>query len=167
MADELKPCPFCGAPGEIEHGSDHHGAWFNLGCSRHWGHVRDPNRSNTCIAGRMFYTETDVPETEAIDAWNTRASVRAAAMSDLIAGDADLYDTPSARITGDKDRENPVEGAQLARRILILTEANRHIAIECIGLRDCLRHIADAGYVDHQSGNQNFEYLQSLAREKL
>lgn len=41
-------------------------------------------------------------------------SVRAAAMSDLIAGDADLYGTPSARITGDKDRENPVEGAQPA-----------------------------------------------------
>ena len=40
--------------------------------------------------------------------------VNSEALSELIAGDADLYDTPSARITGDKDRENPVEGAQPA-----------------------------------------------------
>ena len=124
MAEELKPCPFCGAPGEIEHGSDHHGAWFNLGCSRHWGHVCDPDHSNTCIAGRVFYTETEVSEAEAIAAWNTRA---AAAMSDLIAGDAGLYDTPSARITGDKDRENPVEGA---RHKPAVTQADVELAEE-------------------------------------
>ena len=74
----LKPCPFCAAPAEIEQGSDHHGEWFNLGCSRHWGKVKDPNPSNTCIAGRMFYTEIDRTEAEAISAWNTRAALDAA-----------------------------------------------------------------------------------------
>lgn len=67
------PCPFCGSPAEIEEGSDHHGTWFNLGCSRHWGHVRNPDHTNTCIAGRIYYTETDVPLAEALTAWNTRA----------------------------------------------------------------------------------------------
>lgn len=73
MSEQLKPCPFCGFPAELEHGSDHHGTWFNLGCSRHWGHQRNPDNTNTCIAGRMFYAETDVSEAEAIAAWNTRA----------------------------------------------------------------------------------------------
>lgn len=67
------PCPYCGAPAEIEEGSDHHGTWFNLGCSRHWGHQRNPDHTNTCIAGRIYYTETDVPLSEALIAWNTRA----------------------------------------------------------------------------------------------
>lgn len=70
---ELRDCPFCGAPAEMEHGSDHHGTWFNLGCSRHWGHVRNPSYTNTCIAGRMFYTETDIPEKDAVAMWNSRA----------------------------------------------------------------------------------------------
>lgn len=67
------PCPFCGFPAEIEEGSDHHGTWFNLGCSRHWGHVRNPDHTNTCIAGRIYYTEAEVPLAEALTAWNTRA----------------------------------------------------------------------------------------------
>lgn len=67
---------------------------------------------------------------------------------------------PSARITGDKDRENPVEGAPLE-------VTNRQLAIECHRLRAALRWIADTGYVDHQSGNQNFEHLQSIARDAL
>ncbi len=69
----LLPCPFCGASAELEEGSDHHGTWFNLGCSRHWGHQSNPDHTNTCIAGRMFYTETDVPLADAIAAWNARA----------------------------------------------------------------------------------------------
>ncbi len=72
LVRELLPCPFCGADAEIEQGSDHHGEWFNLGCSRHWGRVRNPDHQNTCIAGRIFYTETDVTEAEAIASWNTR-----------------------------------------------------------------------------------------------
>lgn len=71
---ELKPCPFCRAPAELEQGSDHHGAWFNLGCSRHWGHQRNPDHTNTCIAGRIFYTETEMPLSDAIAVWNTRAA---------------------------------------------------------------------------------------------
>ena len=68
--------------------------------------------------------------------------------------------TPSARITGDKDRENPVEGAQRKQAIAAL-------AFECHRLRSVLRWIADTAYVDHQSGNQNFEHLQSIARDAL
>ena len=34
-------------------------------------------------------------------------------------------------------------------------------------LRTVLQWIADAGYVNHQSGNENFEYLQSVARDAL
>lgn len=68
--------------------------------------------------------------------------------------------TPSARITGDKDRENSVEGAPLEA-------TNRRVAIECHRLRAALRWIADTGYVDEQSGNQNFEHLQSIARDAL
>ena len=73
MTEALKTCPFCGSPAEIEYGSDHHGTWYNLGCSRHWGHQSDPNPTSTCLAGRIYYTETDVPEAEAIAAWNRRA----------------------------------------------------------------------------------------------
>lgn len=72
-----------------------------------------------------------------------------------------LYaEPPSTRITGDKDRENPVEGAQRKQAIAAL-------AFECHRLRAALRWIADTGYVDQQSGNQNFEHLQSIARDAL
>lgn len=67
MQVELKPCPFCGYPAALEHGSDHHGEWFNLGCSRHWGVTDTP-----CVGARLFYTEIDTPEAEAIAKWNTR-----------------------------------------------------------------------------------------------
>ena len=72
MKDELLPCPFCGAPAQLESGSDHHGEWFNLGCSRHWGSVSNPD--DGCIGGRMYYTEIEKTEIEAIAAWNTRAA---------------------------------------------------------------------------------------------
>lgn len=65
----LKPCPFCGSEAELERGSDHHGEWFNLGCSRHWGRV-EPDTA--CIAGRIFYTEFEKTEEEAIALWNAR-----------------------------------------------------------------------------------------------
>ena len=65
--------------------------------------------------------------------------------------------TPSARITGDKDRENPVEGAP----------TNRWLAIEVKRLRNVLRYITELAYVDHQSGNQNYEYLQGIADSAL
>jgi hypothetical protein len=67
---ELKPCPFCGSPAELERGSDHHGEWFNLGCSKHWGNVK-PEAS--CIAGRIFYTAAPEDEAKAIASWNSRA----------------------------------------------------------------------------------------------
>ena len=34
-------------------------------------------------------------------------------------------------------------------------------------LRSVLQYIADVAYVDHQSGNANFEYLQGIARSGL
>ena len=67
---ELLPCPFCGAPASLEHDSDHHGDWFNLGCSRHWGAVPDPD--DGCPAGRLWYTEEPEKEAAAIAAWNRR-----------------------------------------------------------------------------------------------
>lgn len=70
-----------------------------------------------------------------------------------------LYaEPPSARITGDKDRSVQSRAP---------TDTNRQLAIECHRLRAVLRWIADTGYVDHQSGNQNFEHLQSIARDAL
>ena len=57
-------------------------------------------------------------------------------------------------------RENPVEGAHRKQAIATL-------AFECHRLRGVLRYIAEVGYVDQQSGNQNFEYLQEIARAAL
>lgn len=69
MEDErLLPCPLCGAPALLEHDSDHHGEWFNLGCSRHYEHVTD----DPCPMGRLFYTESREDESAAIKKWNTR-----------------------------------------------------------------------------------------------
>ena len=67
---DLRPCPFCGSPAELERASDHHGEWFNLGCSRHWGNV---NPDDACPAGRLWYTEDPEKEAAAIEAWNRRA----------------------------------------------------------------------------------------------
>ncbi len=65
----LLPCPFCGAQASLEQDSDHHGDWFNLGCSRHWGAVDDG-----CCGGRLWYT-ADPSELEgAIAAWNRRVT---------------------------------------------------------------------------------------------
>lgn len=64
--------------------------------------------------------------------------------------DVHSFNYASARIKGDKDRSVQSSAP---------TEIER--------LRDAIRWIADAGYVDHQSGNANFEYLQSVARGAL
>lgn len=64
---------------------------------------------------------------------------------------------PSARITGDKGRESPAEGASTDK--WFTTENQR--------LRTALQWIADAAYVDHVSGNDNFEYLQQCAEGAL
>lgn len=58
-------------------------------------------------------------------------------------------------------------GEGLIGRIDQLEATNRQFAIECHRLRSVLRRIEDTGYVDHQSGNQNFEHLQSIARDAL
>lgn len=70
MAEDLLNCPFCGAPAELERITDHHGEWFNLGCSRHWGAVEDPDVR--CPAGRIWYTSEPEEESAAIAAWNRR-----------------------------------------------------------------------------------------------
>lgn len=87
---------------------------------------------------------------------------RKTALDALIAGDADLYDvqrrgeyvppmqTASARIKGDKDRAIQSSAPNEVER-----------------LRTVLQWIADTAYVDHQSGNENFEHLQCIARDAL
>lgn len=70
MSEKLANCPFCGSPAELEHDNDHHGSWFNLGCSQHWGRVKPVE--NACIGGRLFYTEEPENEAKAIEAWNRR-----------------------------------------------------------------------------------------------
>ena len=109
----------------------------------------------------------------------------------------DCVENPSARITGDKDRENPVEGAPLQQEavrgwLALGAQASpmmRKSALEVFDqlkterdsyrdaldfggheterLRTVLRYIADVGYVNHKSGNENFEYLQRIARDGL
>lgn len=69
--EDLKPCPFCGSRAEIEYDSDHHGEWFNLGCSKHWSAVTPVE--NACIGGRLFYTEPLEEEAKAVERWNRRA----------------------------------------------------------------------------------------------
>ena len=71
---------------------------------------------------------------------------------------------PSARITGDKGRENPAEGAPYGEGLIGRIDA---LSNECQRLRTALQYIADLAYVDHQSGNQNFECLQGVARDAL
>lgn len=66
----LEPCPLCGAPALLEHDSDHHGDWFNLGCSNHYEHKPD----DPCPMGRLFYTESCDEESRAIQKWNTRST---------------------------------------------------------------------------------------------
>lgn len=70
MREELKPCPFCGAPAELEEDSDHHGEWFNLGCSNHWGKI-DPD--DACCGARLWYTAEPSEKAKAIAAWNRRS----------------------------------------------------------------------------------------------
>ena len=67
---ELKACWCCNAPALLERDGDHHGEWFNLGCSRHWGAV--PDRAEACPAGRIWYTADPSEMNAAITAWNTR-----------------------------------------------------------------------------------------------
>lgn len=69
----LAPCPFCGSPASLEHDSDHHGEWFNLGCSKHWEAVADDEPS--CPAGRLWYTAGLDEEAGAIEAWNRRSAL--------------------------------------------------------------------------------------------
>lgn len=59
---ELKPCPFCGADGEITYDQDHHGIWFNAGCS-----------NSLCRAYNVYYTEDVEKVPEFIFWWNTRS----------------------------------------------------------------------------------------------
>lgn len=64
--------------------------------------------------------------------------------------DVHSYEYASARIKGDKDRATQSSAPNEAER-----------------LRTVLQWIADTDYVDHQSGNENFEHLQSIARDAL
>lgn len=93
---ELLPCPFCGSPADLEHGSDHHGEWFNLGCSRHWGNV-EPDQA--CIGGRLWYTEAELPEDEAVSNWNRRALTAQKPVVKPLEWDDYVADTPFGAYT--------------------------------------------------------------------
>jgi hypothetical protein len=85
----LKPCPFCGSPAELEEDSDHHGGWFNLGCSKHWG-KSGIEPENACPGGRIWYTEDPEGKSRAIQSWNTRADTAAPELLALLREAADL-----------------------------------------------------------------------------
>lgn len=68
MSLELKPCPLCNSPALLERDNDHHGAWFNLGCSVGPNHAGD----GACILYHAVYTEDAENEAETILAWNQR-----------------------------------------------------------------------------------------------
>lgn len=68
---DLQPCPFCGSPAQLEEDSDHHGEWFNLGCSRHWDNPA-VKEADKCCGGRIWYTADPSEQAEAIKQWNTR-----------------------------------------------------------------------------------------------
>ena len=61
---DLEHCPFCGSEAELYIETDHHGEFFNLGCS-----VDD------CIGHWAFYTQStkEISVEEGVNIWNTRA----------------------------------------------------------------------------------------------
>lgn len=61
MSEHLLPCPFCGEPALLEKDSDHHGAWFNLGCS-----------GDGCPGRWVFYTCPLGSLGDAVAKWNSR-----------------------------------------------------------------------------------------------
>lgn len=63
---ELKPCPFCGKPAQLEEDADHHGEFFSLGCSSGY--------DSGCPGHHVFYTEAAEDRNKCITAWNTRAA---------------------------------------------------------------------------------------------
>lgn len=69
---ELLPCPFCGKPAKLEDFNDHHGEWFNLGCSDNWQVAQN---SKGCPGGLIWYTAEPEDKEAAIEAWNQRATL--------------------------------------------------------------------------------------------
>lgn len=84
MTDELKPCAHCGSEAYLDFDNDHHGEWFNLGCS-----------SEKCFLRMAFYTEEMKDLEKAISAWNTRVTDDEAqdTITKLLARELDLLCT--------------------------------------------------------------------------
>jgi sarcosine oxidase delta subunit len=57
----LENCPFCGKSAELEFDNDHHGEWFNLGCS-----------DEECIARWLRYTMPLDELDGCVAGWNMR-----------------------------------------------------------------------------------------------
>ena len=63
---ELKPCPFCGQEAFLEICEDHHGVFYQLGCTR-----------NGCPAYSIYYAMSpeDITVDDAMAQWNSRDGV--------------------------------------------------------------------------------------------
>jgi len=112
---------------------------------------------------------------------------RGKAMDELIAGDADLYGFPQAfngctcmchRRQGVRHFFPCCGPGAITKEWLkqaVEREGEAEVGAGFAGdppneverLRTVLQWIADTAYVHHQSGNENFEHLQSIARDAL
>ena len=67
----------------------------------------------------------------------------------------------------DEQNERAASHTPLGAALIYAQRRIEALDSECQRLRTVLQYIADLAYVDHQSGNQNFEYLQEIARAAL
>lgn len=165
-AQELLPCPFCGGPASIERGSDHHGEWFNLGCAKHWGAVKD--KGARCIGGRLFYTAPLEDMADAIAAWNRRAPQAAAPGGVAPTPSLDLAELREALERDDDDRTtadwNLID--RWARAALVIIPS--HDVWRTALLRIADEHKVYKGHGDHDIVPAcSAEEAQSLARTAL
>ena len=67
----------------------------------------------------------------------------------------------------DEQNERATSHTPLGAALIYAQRRIEALDSECQRLRTVLQYIADLAYVDHQSGNQNYEYLQGIADSAL